>query len=435
MNSQQKLKTYLERIKKENKKYNIFLQVRDEKELLDEAKIINDKITKGKAGKLAGKFIAVKANICVKGLNANCASKVLENYTAPYDATVIKKIKKEDGIILGIVNMDEFAQGSSGETSAFGVCQNPSAFGRIPGGTSSGSAAALAADFCDLALGSDTGGSSRNPASHCGVVGMKPSYSSVSRYGLIDSAMSFDQIAPMAKTVEDVKILFEVIRGQDEKDSISQEPKNEKLSKKNLTLGILDLESLKVDRKISELVNKRVQQIAKENNWKTKTVKIEHIDLAIETYYPIVYVEFFSGTRKFDGRRFGKKIEDFAGKEVLRRIFGGSEITKAEYGGRYYYKALKVKKLIEEEISNVFKKEKVDAIILPTVPKLPHKIGEKISVEEMYAYDALTIPANLAGNCCISIPAGRIDDIPVGMQIMCDKFQDDKMLEIAMEFE
>jgi len=417
------IKRCLDNIKKNNKKINAILEV-------------NEDFSNPQKGKLSGKIIAIKANINVKGLHASCASKVLEDYTAPYDATVIEKIKNEGGIIIGVTNCDEFACGSSGETSAFGVCQNPAALGLIPGGSSSGSAAAVAADFCDMALGSDTGGSIRNPASHCGVVGVKPSYGSVSRYGLIDLSMSLDQIGPFAKNVSDAALLLSVIQGRDERDSISYESEPINLKKideipKNITIGILDVKIS--DNRIWKLINDKVEMAAKKYSWKIKKIKINHIDLAIETYYPLVYVEFFSGTRKFDGRRYGKKIEDAAGSEVLRRVLGGSEITKAEYAGRYYHQALKAKKIIEEEFTKAF--HDVDCIISPTVPRLPHKIGGKVSVEEMYGYDALTIPANLAGNCALSLPAGKIDNVPVGMQIMCDCFKDEKMLQIARSFE
>jgi aspartyl-tRNA(Asn)/glutamyl-tRNA(Gln) amidotransferase subunit A len=442
MKTQQKLKQYLAKIRKENKKLNIFLELRNEKELIQEAKAIDAKITKGNAGKLAGKVIAAKANINVRGTRASCGSNTLKDYKATYDATVIDKIRKEDGLIIGIVNCDEFACGSSGETSAFGACANPSAKGLIPGGSSSGSAAAVAADFADMALGSDTGGSIRNPASHCGVVGIKPTYSSVSRYGLIDLAMSFDQISPIASNVEDAALLLSVIQGKDEKDAISQNPPQSlAISKfnigkvlKGITIGVLDLKAMgiKVDLKISELIEVKTQEVAKKYGWKIKKIKLPYLDLAIETYYPIVYVEFFSGTRKFDGRRYGKKIEEACGSEVLRRILGGSEISKAEFAGRYYHKALKVRKLIQEEVSKVFTgKNNVDVLIMPTVPKLPHRIGEKISVEEMYAYDALTIPANLAGNCAMSVPCGKINNIPIGLQVMADKFEEEKMLRVA----
>ncbi|MBS3085234.1 aspartyl/glutamyl-tRNA amidotransferase subunit A [Candidatus Pacearchaeota archaeon] len=419
---------------KQGKKINAFLQVRGEEELIREAKIIDEKIKNGKAGKLAGKIIAVKANINVKGLNASCASRTLENYKAPYNATVIKKIKQEDGLIIGMTNMDEFACGASGETSAFGPTKNPQVLELIPGGSSSGSAAAVAAGFCDVALGSDTGGSIRNPASHCGIIGLKPSYSSVSRYGLIDLSMSLDQIGPLARNVEDAALLLSVIQGKDEKDSISQEiksvnSKSARLDINKLKVGVLDIKIS--DDRIQNLINDKIEKVVKKYGWKLEKIKLNYIDLAVQTYYPLVYVEFFSGTRKFDGRRYGKRIENSAGVEVLRRILGGSEITKAEFKGRYYYLALKAKKLIEEEFSKAFKK--FDAIVMPVYPILPWKIGDvkKMSVQDIYSADALTIPANLAGNCAVSIPAGKVDNVPVGMQIMCDKFQDAKMLQIA----
>jgi aspartyl-tRNA(Asn)/glutamyl-tRNA(Gln) amidotransferase subunit A len=436
---EEKLKKYLKEIEKNNKKgnkINAILQLRKEKELFEEAKIIQKKIDSKKAGKLAGKIIVVKANINVMGMNCSCASKVLENYTAAYDATVIQRIKQEDGLIIGVANMDEFACGGSGETSAFGATQNPKKIGYIPGGSSSGSVAAVSAGFCDMALGSDTGGSIRNPSSHCGVVGIKPTYASVSRFGLIDLSMSLDQIGPIAHNVEDAALLLSVISGKDEKDSTSQNSQKININDlenipKQIKIGILDFDIK--DKRIQEIMNKKVESFAKKNKIQIKKIKLNYVDLAIETYYPLVYVEFFSGTRRFDGRRYGEKIEDSAGPEVLRRILGGSEITKAEHAGRYYNLSLKAKKLIEKEFSKAFKE--VDCIISSVVPRLPHKIGEKISVEEMYAYDALTIPSNLAGNCAISVPAGEVEGIPVGIQIMCDKFQEEKMLKIARAFE
>ena len=431
-----KLKHYLKEIEKNDKsgkKINAFLELNPN--AIEEAKKIDEKIKLGKAGKLAGQIIGVKSNINVLGLTASCASRTLDNYKSTYDATVIKKIKNEDGLIIGMTNCDEFASGSSGETSVFGPTKNPVNLELIPGGSSSGSAACVAADFCDMALGSDTGGSIRNPASHCGIVGLKPSYSRASRYGLIDLAMSFDQIGPLAKNVNDAALLFDVIKGGDENDAISIDKdfnlKEIEKVPKNITIGILDFDV--GDEKIYELINNKIIKSAKKYGWIIKKIKLNHIDLAIATYYPIVYVEFFSGTRKFDGRRYGKKIEDVAGPEVLRRVLGGREISKAEYGGRYYTKALQTKKLIEKEFSKAF--VKVDAIISPTVPILPHKIGKKISAPEMYAYDALTIPSNLAGNCAISFPAGKINDIPVGMQIICDKFEEEKLFKIARAIE
>jgi aspartyl-tRNA(Asn)/glutamyl-tRNA(Gln) amidotransferase subunit A len=431
MKTQEKLKQYLEKIKKEDKKINAFLELRDDKELLKEAKELDAKKNKGK---LAGKIIGIKANICVKGLHASCASKTLEDYKAAYDAEVVKRIKEEDGLIIGMLNCDEFASGSSGETSAFGPTQNPAAPGRIPGGSCSGSAAAIAAGFCDITLGSDTGGSIRSPACHCGVVGVKPSHTAVSRYGLIDLAMSTDTIGALAKTVEDVALMLEVISGKDDKDAICQSKKIKGMEKvKDIVVGVLDLSGLKVDKKIKDLIESKTKEFVEKNNWKTKLVKIENLDLAVETYYPIVYVEAFSGTRKLDGRRFGKKVEDSCGPEFLRRILGGAEISKAEHAGRYYHLALKAKNLIVKEFENAFKQ--VDCIVSPVVPILPWKIGEKISVEEAYASDVLTIPSSLAGNCAMSVPVGDVGGIPVGMQIMCNKFQEEKLFGIGKEVE
>ncbi|MFW5847227.1 MAG: amidase family protein [Nanoarchaeota archaeon] len=449
MKTEQKLKTYLENIKKDNKsgkKINAILELFPESVLIKQAKEIDAKIAKGNAGKLAGKIITVKANLNCIGLKTNCASKTLENYNATYDATVIKKIKQQDGLIIGNCNMDEFACGASGETSAFKPTKNPHNQKLIPGGSSSGSSAAVAAGFCDLSLGSDTGGSLRNPASHCGVIGLKPTYSSVSRYGLLDLSMSLDQIGPVAKNIKDTGLLLSIIKGKDLRDSISQESPNIDLNNlekipKNITIGLLDLSNLNVDPKIKELIETKTQETCKRYNWKIKKIKIPHIELAISTYYPLVYVEFFSSTRKYDGRRYGLNIDKSAGPEVIRRIMGGYEISKEEHSGRYYHKALKAKNFFSEEFSKSFKE--VDCIISPTVPKLPHEIGTDISVEEMYGYDVLTAPSNLAGNCAVSIPAGTIKSrinnkeikIPTGLQINCDKFQDEKLLQIARAFE
>ncbi|PIZ82763.1 Asp-tRNA(Asn)/Glu-tRNA(Gln) amidotransferase GatCAB subunit A [Candidatus Pacearchaeota archaeon CG_4_10_14_0_2_um_filter_05_32_18] len=432
LSAEKNIKDFLEKIKSENKRINAVLIINDK--AIEEAKKVDDKLKKKqKLGRLAGLGIIVKSNICVEGIEINCASKTLEGWVAPYDATVISKIKKEDGIILGMANMDEFACGGSGETSAFGPTKNPVQADLIPGGTSSGSAASVAAGFCDLALGSDTGGSIRNPASHCGVVGLKPSYGYVSRYGLVDMAMSFDQIGPISKNVEDAALLLDVIKGRDEKDPISYERESiklESLRNKKVIIGVI---KPLAKPNVQNLIDSKIEEAIKRFSWNKKLVEIKYIDVAVQIYYPIVYTEVYSGTRKFDGRRFGKKIEDVAGPELLRRILGGSEITKAEYEGRYYKKALQVKELIKEEFEKAFKT--VDCVIVPTCPGLPWRIGESMNLEEVYAYDALTIPANLAEICAISIPAGKINGIPVGLQIFCGKGQESKLLSIAKEIE
>jgi len=434
LSAEKNIRDFLDKIKKQNPKINAVLQINPEAIL--EAKEVDSKIKKGKAGKLAGLAIAVKSNINVKGLNVSCASKTLEDYKSGYNATVIEKIKAEDGIIIGMTNMDEFASGSGGENSAFGATKNPAAMDRIPGGSSSGSAASVAAGFCDIALGSDTGGSIRNPASHCGIVGMKPSYGKVSRYGLIDLAMSLDQIGCLAKNVEDAELLFDVIKGKDDKDAsslsfleketlVKEKSNKENKNSKNVKFGTVEI---KADKEIQKVINNKIKEL----NLKIQDIDIKHIDLGIQTYYPINYVEFFSGTRKFDGRRYGKKIEDSCGEEVLRRILGGKKISEEEFAGRYYKKALDAKKIIENEFDKAF--EKVDCIIMPVVPKLPHKLGEKISFEDEYAYDALSVLANLAEIPAISVPCGDVKGIPVGIQLLCKKGDDDFMLDIAKEF-
>ncbi len=431
LSAEENVKYFLDKIAKDNKKgkeINALLQINDA--ALLESKEVDSNIRRGKAvGKLAGLAVAVKANINVFGLNASCASKTLEDYKAGYDASVIEKIKKEGGIIIGICNMDEFAAGGSGENSAFGITKNPAALDRIPGGSSSGSAASVAANFCDVALGSDTGGSIRNPASHCGIVGIKPSYGAVSRYGLIDLAMSLDQIGVLSKDVEDAKLIFEVIYGKDEKDATSREIfKEEKLGK--IKIGVVKVGA---NKEILDLVDKKIKEVCKKQGWNEEKIEIKYLDLGIQTYYPICYVEFFSGTRKFDGRRFGKKIEESCGEEALRRILGGGMICQEEFSGRYYKKALDAKKILTQEFASAF--EKVDVIILPTVPRLPHKFKEKISLEDMYNYDTLTVLANIAEIPAMSIPAGKIDNIPVGIQLMCAKGRDFKMINIAKVFE
>lgn len=430
MTAEANIRQFLDKIKKDDKHINAFIQINEH--ALNEAQEIDRKIKKGKAGKLAGLGIAVKSNINVLGMKTTCASKTLSNYFAPYDATVIERIRQEDGIIIGMTNMDEFACGSSGETSAYKPTQNPSAPGKIPGGSSSGSAAAVAAGFCDMALGSDTGGSIRNPASHCGIFGLKPSYGTVSRYGLIDLSMSLEQIGVFSNDLYGSALLLSVISGHDEKDTTTFETKSEDYTKSlesntKFTIGVPDFEKF-CDKKVAEAVKSKIEALKRQGR-KIINLNLKYTELAVQTYYPLCYVEFFSATRKFDGRKYGFRIEEVCGPEVLRRILGGSEISKAEYKGMHYRRALIAKELITEELESAFKK--VDCIIMPTVPKLPHEIGSKITTSEMYAYDLFTIPANLAGIPAISVPAGKINNIPTGIQILAPKFKESKMFALA----
>lgn len=412
----------------ESKDLNIFLSLNED--AISQAKEIDKRIAENKAGKLAGLCFAIKANISAKHMKISCASKTLEDYVAPFNATVVNKLLAEDAILLGILNMDEFACGASGETSAFGPTKNPRDVSLITGGSSSGPAAAIAADLADFTLGSDTGGSIRNPASHCGVVGLKPTYGAVSRYGLLDLAMTFDCIGPLTNSSEDARLVFNVIRGQDNFDQTTRDAIPSTDSPKGV-IGMVNTEDF-CDKDISKLIEGKTQEIAKEYGWKIKKIRLP-LDIAIQTYYIIVYTEFFSATRKFDGRRFGRKIEETAGPEVIRRIIGGSEITKAEHEGEYYREALKAREYIKQEFSKIF--EEVDAIIMPTVPKLPHKIGESISVEDMYAYDVFTTPASIAGLPAISVPVGKVQNKDVGVQILAPHFQEDLIFKLAKDFE
>jgi len=424
LTAMQNVNNFLKVIDAKNKDLNIFLHLNSE--AMKQAEEIDLKIKHGKeTGKLAGLCVAIKSNISVQGLETNCASKVLEGYISAYDATVVKKLKDEDAIILGMVNMDEFACGGSGETSAFGPTKNPVNPELIPGGSSSGSASAVAAGMCDFALGSDTGGSIRNPASHCGIVGLKPTYGAVSRYGLLDMCMSFDVIGPLTKTPEDTKYVLDIIKGQDNFDSTTKEFKAVK--PKKYTIGLVDVEKY-AKPEVKKIIEEKTEALAKKHGYKIKKVHLP-LDISLETYYLLVYVEFFSATRKYDGRRFGKKIEDFAGHEVLRRIFGGSEISKAEYHGKYYREALKARQFIRQQFEKLF--EDVDLIILPTVPRTAHKIGENISVEEMYAYDIFTTPVNIAGLPGISVPAGLIDKKPLGLQILAKHGYEEWLFDAA----
>ncbi len=430
----QNIEQFLAKIKRENKKLNIFLEINAAS--LEEARKVEKS---GKKGPLYGLAIAIKSNINVYGLYATCASQTLKNYIATYDADVIQKIREAGGIIIGMTNCDEFACGSSGENSAFGPTENPVVPGRIPGGSSSGGAAAVAAGFCDLSLGSDTGGSIRNPASHCGIVGIKPTYGLVSRYGLIDLSMSLDQIGTFSQNVYGAALLLEVIRGASSFDSTTKETQEKMSYVENLDtlntkkLGISeDLLKLCKDKKILALFNDTIGKLKKQG-FTIKNVPLQHTHLAVQTYYPLVYTEFYSATRKFDGRKYGFKIEESCGEEVLRRILGGKIITQAEFKGAYYKKALLVKSIIREEFMHAFKE--VDVILCPTVPKLPHKIGKKISVEDMYAYDALTIPANLAGICGGSVNAGYVDKIPVGIQVFAAPFNEATMFKVMRTIE
>ncbi|AEK20531.1 aspartyl/glutamyl-tRNA amidotransferase subunit A [Methanococcus maripaludis X1] len=420
---------YLEKIEKSD--VNAFIDVNGEKVLKEAEELEKNDTLKNKP--LYGKIVAVKSNINVKGYKISCASKTLEKYVGTYDATVVKKLRSQGALIVGMTNMDEFAGGSSGETSCYGPTKNPAAMDRIPGGSSSGSAAAVAADLCDMAIGSDTGGSIRNPASHCGIVGFKPSYGVVSRQGLCDLAMSFDQIGPLTKNAEDALVLTNAIKGIDRSDSTSLEtPKFEKKDISNYKIGVVKEFMDVTDEKIRNEIEKGIE-VFKDMGCKIVDLSYKYIDLALPTYYLINYVEFFSATRKYDGRRYGEFIEEACGEEVLRRILIGKHISEQEFSGKYYKKALQARKLMKKEMLGLF--NSADLIVGPTVPKLPHKLGEDVSPMEMYAYDVLTVPTNICGICSGVVRCGNISGVPVGLQIQGAPLEDEKVLSAMIEFE
>ena len=434
------VESFLKTIKKKNDSINAFLEIKED-EAIQAAEKIDSKIEKGaEVGKLAGLAVGIKSNINIEDFKITAASKTLENYIGSYNATVVNRIKEQDGIILGVTNMDEFAAGSSTETSYFGYTENPAAPGRIPGGSSGGSAAAVAADMCDLSLGSDTGGSIRNPASHCGVMGFKPTYGVVSRQGLLDLAMSLDQIGPFAQDAGGIALMLDTIAGYDpiECTSLKDTPDFEGMAEKSqdalkgMKVGVVKEFFDVSDDKIVNIIEGRIDKMT-DAGAEVVELSFDYIDLCLPTYYLINYVEFFSATRKYDGRKYGYRIEDVCGDEVLRRIHIGSYISQKEYSGKYYKKALQARSLIRREITKLL--GGVDVIVGPTVPKLPHKLGESLDTMEMYAYDVLTVIANLAGIPAASMKAGEVDGIPVGLQIQGKPLDDAKIIQVMAGLE
>jgi len=439
------LEGFINTIDNTNESINAFLETNKEN-ARKKASEIDGKINNGeKLGPLAGLVFSIKANINIEDYTISAASKTLETYKGSYNATVIKQILANDGIIVGITNMDEFAAGSSTETSYFGPTNNPAAEGRIPGGSSGGSAASIAADMCDISLGSDTGGSIRNPASHCGVMGFKPSYGAVSRQGLLDLSMSLDQIGPFSKDATGIAMALDTIVGYDPTECTSLKWEN----KPNFTETALEakqsespFEGSKIaickefrevtDDKINNVIDKKIDEISSLGG-EVIDFSFKYLDLCLPTFYLINYVEFFSSTRKYDGRKYGYKIEDVCGDEVLRRIDMGSHISQKEFSGKYYKKALIARSLIKNEINSILKD--IDFIMGPTVPKLPHNIGDSLDPLEMYAYDVLTVIANLAGIPAGSMKAGEVDGIPVGLQIQAKSLEDEKIIKAFSSIE
>lgn len=404
--------------------------------------------------KLYGIPIAIKDNILVEGEKTTCGSKILENFVAPYDATAVERLKKEGALIVGKTNLDEFAMGSSTEYSAFFTTRNPWDLERVPGGSSGGSAAAVAVLSAPVSLGSDTGGSIRQPAAFCGVIGIKPTYGRVSRYGLVAFASSLDQIGVFGRRTEDVALVLEVISGWDERDSTcakklvpnwSQEMK--KVPEK-LRIGIpKEYFEYELQNEVKEAFEEWIKFFEKVG-YEVREVSLPHVKYAIPTYYIIAPSEASSNLARYDGVRYGYRAKDYKdigelysktrdegfGAEVKRRIMLGTFALSAGYYDAYYLKAQKVRRLIYEDFTKAFKE--VDVIASPTTPTLPFKIGEKTQNPiDMYLSDILTVPVNLAGLPAISVPIAWKNDLPVGGQLIGRPWDETTLLQLSYLWE
>lgn len=444
-----------ERIERVESKVDAYLTLTQES-AKKRAEEVDAKISKGEKIKpLEGIPVAIKDNICTKGIKTTCASKILHNFVPPYDATVVEKLNSAGAVIIGKLNMDEFAMGSSTENSGFKTTKNPWDTSRIPGGSSGGSAASVSADETILALGSDTGGSIRQPASLCGVVGFKPTYGRVSRYGLVAFASSLDQIGPLTKDVKDCALLMNTIAGHDSRDSTSIDMAvpdyTENLDKniKGMRIGIpkeyfSDAVNYDVRNAIKDAIN-----VFEKLGCGVADVSLPHTEYAISVYYIVANAEASSNLARYDGVKYGHRAESFSdlidmycktrgegfGDEVKRRIMIGTYTLSSGYYDAYYMKALKVRTLIKNDFDEVFKK--VDVVICPVSPTPAFKIGEKTADPiQMYLSDILTIPCNMAGLPGISIPCGLSKEgLPIGLQIMGKPLDEATVLNVANCFE
>ncbi len=442
---------YLAQIDSKNKELNVFLSVRVERALA-EAKEADIKIKNNQAGELTGIPLAIKDNILVKGEICAAGSRILENYKASYDATVINRLKKEGAVILGKTNMDEFAMGSSTENSAYGPVKNPNDPTRVAGGSSGGSAAAVAADMCLGALGTDTGGSIRQPSSFCGVVGLKPTYGAVSRFGAVALGSSLDQIGPITKTVKDAGLIFDAISGRDPLDSTTAPiNKIEKISE-------LDIRDLKIgcpkeyfnadglDPEVKNIVMKAINWFESQGA-QIKEINLPHTQYSLAAYYIIQPAEASANLARYDGIRYGERAKgenlnsvyfksrgQFLGQETQRRIMLGTYVLSSGYYDAYYQQAQKVRALIRQDFEEAF--NKVDVIVSPTSPTVAFKLGEKTKDPlAMYAADIFTVTANLAGVCAISINCGESQNLPVGLQFFGPWFNENIILKTAEFYE
>ncbi len=443
------VKECFSKIKKEDKKISSFITLTEDL-AQKQALQVDERISLGKSiSSLAGVPLAVKDNILVKGARTTCASKMLENYDPPYEATCVKKLRDKGVVFLGKTNLDEFAMGASTENSAFFPTKNPHDLERVPGGTSGGSAAAVAAGFCPCALGSDTGGSIRQPASFCGVVGLKPTYGSVSRYGLVAYGSSFDQVGPIARNVKDAETIFEEISGQDDNDatSVARPPSESSKDIRKVRIGVpKEYFQEGLDSEVKEIVEDKIKEF--ENlGAKVEKINLPHTKYAVPAYYLIVDSEASTNLARYDGIKYGlsKKGETLKevysktrgegfGSEVKRRIMLGAYALSAGYYEAYYLKAQKTRTLIAQDFYKAF--DKVDVIMAPVAPTPPFKLGEKITDPlAMYLCDVYTAPVSLVGLPALSLPAGVSGNLPVGLQIIGKPFEEKTIFNIAKQAE
>jgi len=447
-------KAFLEKIKKSD--INSFLSVTEDL-AIEQAKEADKKIKTGNFGMLCGIPCGIKDAILVEGEKCTAGSKILENYIAPYDATVIKKLKEQGVVILGKTNTDEFTMGSSTENSAFGVTKNPHDKSRVSGGSSGGSAAAVAADEACFALGTDTGGSIRQPASFCGVVGLCPTYGAVSRYGLIAHGSSLDQIGPITKNVEDAKIVFDCIKGKDPLDATSVELNFEQLQTTKYKIQTMRVGVPKeyfakgLEPEVEKIIREAIKKV-EDAGAKIVEISLPSSELALACYYILDPSEISANLARFDGIKYGlsepaenlldvylKSRGKGLGAEVKRRIMIGTYCLSSGYYDAYYKKAQEVRELIRQDFAKAF--AKVDLLLCPVSPFPAFKIGEKADNPlSMYLADIYTIPLKLAGLPGLSLPAGKIAhstglELPVGLQIIGNHFEEDKILDIAQEME
>ncbi len=432
------------------KQLNAFLEV-FEYSALEQAQLVDEKIKAGKAGKLAGVLVGLKDNICFKGHKVSASSKILEGFESLYSATVVDRLTAEDAIIIGRLNCDEFAMGSSNENSAFGNVHNPLNEKCVPGGSSGGAAAAVAASLCHISLGSDTGGSIRQPASFTGTVGLKPTYGRVSRYGLIAYASSFDQIGPITKTVEDSALVLEVIAGKDAHDNTSSLKEVESYSKqlqadKKYKIAYLK-ECVEADGLDPEVKNAVMHQLnaLKAAGHEVEGLSFPYLDYLVPTYYVLTTAEASSNLSRFSGIHYGhltskatdlestykKSRSEGFGKEVKRRIMLGTFVLSAGYYDAYYSKGQKVRRIIQDKTKAIFKD--FDFILTPSTPGTAFEFGKNSADPiKMYLEDIFTVQANIAGVPAISVPCGtHSNGLPIGLQLMCDFFEESKLLNLA----